>query len=59
MPFIGDAPNSRAADEEDKSFDDVIQWYSRLHCLVVGPGLGREERTMQLVKVIQPVSTTV
>ena len=59
MPFIGDVPNSRAADEEDKSFDDVIQWYSRLHCLVVGPGLGREERMMQLVKVIQPVRATV
>ena len=39
-------------DEEDKSFDNVIQWYSRLHCLVVGPGLGREESTMRLVKVL-------
>jgi len=43
--------NLRATEEEDKSIDDVIQWYSRLHCLVVGPGLGREEGMMQLVKV--------
>ena len=39
-------------EEEDKSFDDVIHWYSRLHCLVVGPGLGREEHMMRLVKVL-------
>ena len=31
----------------------MVRWYSRLHCLVVGPGLGREEGTMELVKVLK------
>lgn len=37
----------------------MVQWYSRLHCLIVGPGLGREESTMQLVKVLSLPNVTV
>ncbi|XP_065884604.1 ATP-dependent (S)-NAD(P)H-hydrate dehydratase-like isoform X2 [Dysidea avara] len=39
-----------AVEEEDKSLEEVSRWYPRMHSLVIGPGMGREIDTMQLVK---------
>lgn len=33
------------------AYDEFLIWLPRLHSLVIGPGLGRDQNTFLLVKV--------
>ncbi|KAL5276876.1 CARKD family protein [Megaselia abdita] len=35
--------------DKENAVDQITLWLNRLHCLVVGPGLGREENTLRTV----------